>query len=274
MTQKYILSALLVGIMAPSAIKAATVCPVDECMSCGDDCLAYVTTLKDENNQDKTFDNGLPQQKLTIIGTGTMTTFRGITDTPSGNTYGSTAPWEPYWNTVKEIDISGVENIGEFAFRHFMKVTDVTMDDSVYTIEHGAFNYLPNLQNIKLSDNLTTIGGYAFEYTGMPDLVIPDTVTSIPNDIFIHGSVSALYCSTNQMNLCRQALEYIGYTDEQIATTLKSYEKTGGEYFYNGKFYQSPNDIGTPNYIKKRIYTIDEANKASGKTNTVTIRYR
>ena len=221
MTQKYILSALLAGIIAPSAIKAATVCPVDECMSCGDDCLAYVTTLKDENNQDKTFDNGLPQQKLTIIGTGAMTEFSGITNTPSGNTHGSTAPWEPYWNTVKEIDISGVENIGQFAFRHFMKVTDVTMDDSVKAIGYGAFNYLPNLQNIKLSDHLTTINEGAFMYTPVPDLVIPDTVTSMSNDIFVKGSVSALYCSTNQMNLCRQALEYIGYTDERIATTLK-----------------------------------------------------
>ena len=56
---------------------------------------------------------------------------------------------------------------------------------------------------------------------------------------------------------------------------LKTYEKFGNQYYSNGKFYNSFNDIGTPKYIKKRIYTIDEATKVSKETgNTFKLRYK
>ena len=265
---------ILSTILFSFSVQAETTCPVEECMSCGTDCLAYVTTLYDQSGQNLTWADGQPQQKLTIIGTGKMTKFEGITNTSSGNDYGSTAPWEPYWNTVKEIDISGVESIGNFAFRHFMKVTDITMDDSVHTIGYGAFNYLPNIQNINLSNTLTTIDQNAFVYTPLKELVIPASATDISGNIFDHASIQSLYCAENQMALCRELLAYKGYTDEQINNKLKSYENLGGQYLYDGKFYKSPNDILSSSNIKKRIYTVQEANKVSGKKNTFKLRYK
>lgn len=245
-----------------------------DCWSCGANCTAYITTLKNAQGEDLSFDSGEPQQKLTITGTGQMTNYSLTQDTDYGHDYGSTAPWDKFFNTVKEIDVSGVTNISNGAFRHFLKATDVTLSDTVLSVGLASFDYLPSLQNLKMSDNLTTIDGYAFSYTPLRNFVMPDSVKSVSEAAFREANISKMYCSTEQMSLCTEILEARGYTDEQIASKLKLYETTGGEYFYNGKFYQSPNDIGTPNHIKKRIYTIDEANKASGKTNTVTIRYR
>jgi len=49
---------------------------------------------------------------------------------------------------------------------------------------------------------------------------------------------------------------------------------SGNQIFHNNRFYNSANDILSGNYDKKRIYTIDEANRASGKKNTFKIRYK
>ena len=264
---------MITGALFSSISHAKTTCPVAECMSCGDDCLAYITTIQDESGQNQTWENGEPQQKLTIIGTGQMTDFSLTADTPSGNDYSSDAPWEPYWKTVKEIDVSGVENIGKAAFRHFRRATDVKIADSVTSIGDWAFDYLPNLQNFQISNNLQNIG-LSFTYTPLYDFPIPESILFINGNAFAHANISSLYCSADKLDLCRQALKNSGFTDEQISNKLKSYENVGGQYLYNGKFYANPNDIVDKNNIKKRIYTVGEANLVSGKKNKVSIRYR
>ena len=52
--------------------------------------------------------------------------------------------------------------------------------------------------------------------------------------------------------------------------------QSDGNYMlkYNGKTYQSINDLLKGNYDKRRIYTVEEANFVAGDRNTVTIRYR
>ena len=45
-------------------------------------------------------------------------------------------------------------------------------------------------------------------------------------------------------------------------------------FIANGKFYTSLDDWLYGNHVKKRIYTIEEANKVAGDRNTVTIRYK
>ena len=266
---------IITGALFSSISHAKTTCPVAECMSCGDDCLAYVTTLQDESGQDKTWANGAPQQKLTIIGTGQMTNFSLVDNSPSGNDYSSNAPWEPYWKTVKEIDVSGVENIGQAAFRHFLMATDVTIADSVTAIGRWAFDYLPSLQNLQLSDNLQSIGYQAFSYTPLKDFTISEKINTIESAVFSHTPSSTLmYCATSKIDLCRQALKNSGFTDEQIKNKLKSYENVAGQYLYEGKFYTNPSDILNRNNIKKRIYTVDEAAVVTGKKNKVMIKYK
>ena len=52
--------------------------------------------------------------------------------------------------------------------------------------------------------------------------------------------------------------------------------QSDGNYMlkYNGKTYQSINDLLKGNYDKRRIYTVEEANFVAGERNTVTIKYR
>lgn len=55
----------------------------------------------------------------------------------------------------------------------------LTVPDSVKIIEEYAFNYCEKLTSVVLPDVLTSIGGYAFSFSGITSLVIPDSVVNI-----------------------------------------------------------------------------------------------
>ena len=56
---------------------------------------------------------------------------------------------------------------------------------------------------------------------------------------------------------------------------MKYTQNTDGTIFYNNHWYKSANDILAGDYIKKSIYTIEEANAVAKPTgNTVRIKYR
>ena len=289
MTQKYILSALLVGIMAPSATHASSdcenqdVCIFDCALTTNDKCTA---TLDKNSNT------------LTLKGYGNMKNY-GY-DCTDPKCY-STADWGEYESLIKNVvvenesDTQRFSSVGNFAFAYMRQVTSVELPDGLSTIGHYAFAGSVRLQDVNLPESLESIGKSAFNITAIKDFVLPENVvignralgTRQLNSITYSGStqltedmilvdtdshfpeaLSKIYC--NETNSSCQALLNNADFDGKIAV----YEQYGNAYYSNGKFYQSPNDIGTPNYIKKRIYTIDEANKATGKTNTVTIRYR
>lgn len=83
----------------------------------------------------------------------------------------------------------GVTVLGGKAFQYNTLITNVEMPNSVLTIEngdmygpvgYGCFYECINLTNIKLSENLTSIGSFAFQYcTSLTSITIPDSVTSI-----------------------------------------------------------------------------------------------
>lgn len=55
----------------------------------------------------------------------------------------------------------------------------LTVPDSVKIIGEYAFNYCEKLTSVVLPDVLTSIGGYAFSFSGITSLVIPDSVVNI-----------------------------------------------------------------------------------------------
>ena len=69
-------------------------------------------------------------------------------------------------------------------------------------------------------------------------------------------------------------------SEGKFCNTIQSCEKlvkaddNGQIIIINGKFYASLSDLYAGNYIPKRIYTIDEANRVAGKSNIFSIRYR
>ena len=230
---------------------------------------------------------------LKIWGTGNMGKY---TDTKN-------APWG---TNVNQVEIEGITSIGRFAFWH-SEITQINVPSSVSHLSAGAFQGMPELTSVTFEDGgnvyidgavfqgtpkLTSVqlpndirflGYNNFTGSSLQDLVLPDSLFredgSIGlSDIALKNGMT-IYCSEeNQERLENYLKTATAYASGEYlpleGITLKTYQKRGNEYYVDGKFYQSPQDIGTPNYIKKRIYTIDEANQVAGKTNTFSIRYR
>ncbi|MBR4766930.1 MAG: leucine-rich repeat domain-containing protein [Clostridia bacterium] len=114
---------------------------------------------------------------LTIRGTGWM---KGYSNT------GTTAPWRPYYETMKTVLIeSGVKSIGRYAFYGCTGLTSITIPDSVTNIESYAFSGCTGLTSVTIPDSVTSIGGSAFSgCTGLASITIPNSVTNIRFEAF------------------------------------------------------------------------------------------
>ena len=87
------------------------------------------------------------------------------------------------------------------------------------------------------------------------------------------ATVTNLYCEEALVSQCEAALEWRKNMGADVKVV--PYQATSnGQVFYNNKWYNNANDILSGNYAKKRIYTVDEANKISGRKNTFKIRYK
>ena len=230
---------------------------------------------------------------LKIWGTGNMENYTGT----------KKAPWG---TNVNQVEIEGITSIGthafggskitqinvpssvshlsDGAFQDMSKLTDVTFEDggNVY-IDGAVFQNTPKLTSVQLPNDIRFLGYNNFTGSSLQDLVLPDSFFRQDGSIGLSGIAlkngMTIYCSEeNQGRLENYLKTATAYAPSEYlpleGITLKTYQKRGNEYYVDGKFYQSPQDIGTPNYIKKRIYTIDEANKVAGDKNRVSIKYR
>ncbi len=233
--------------------------------------------------------NGNTTQELRIEGVGDMQDYERDGDNMS--------PWKKNGGDISITKIivgDGITSIGARAFEDMIYVNDLQLPESIKKIGKEACNWCASLADIKLPSGLIKLGGYAFYATKFSNLSLPESLTQIdyrslyirsPIDIVIPENteisslaflsesgttdVQKIYCaSTNTSCL---ALKNI----DEFASKIQLYEKYGDTYYIDGKFYKKLNDIAFKNNIKKRIYTIDEANlvaKPSG--NTVRIKYR
>lgn len=94
-------------------------------------------------------------------------------------------PWNGHDAHIQSIAVEeGITSIGENAFPHADNLASVTLADSIVSIGYEAFMSCDNLETIALPGNLETIGGAAFEYSGLKEIIIPDTVTVIGSSAF------------------------------------------------------------------------------------------
>ena len=214
------------------------------CFQCGAQCSARISypTI-----------NGVPattNATLTFSGTGDMYNYGSPhTDDPS-----PVAPWWPVHDQIKKVVIEeGLTSLGA---------------RTVYEMD---------LTEINLPESLETIKSYAFYGSHISSLSIPKNVTSISPGAFGSGSqynesiyLDNLSCDESIKSQCEALL---ARWDENI--NLSTSMQYGNQYFLNGKFYQNVNDMMSNTPLKKRIYTIDEANLVSKPTgNTIRIKYR
>ena len=221
----------------------------------------------------------------------------------SDRQYETTAPWFEQRKEILNIQIEdGIKNISNRAFMELRWVVSATMADTVVSIGSDAFTSAFALSDVTLSKNLEKIGHSAFQNTySLTEINLPEGVNNIDNAIFNDANnitslaipdslidspkflisalnlsaITTLYCSKEKEQACADYIaraKNAGSAPQALSYEL--YEKCGTGYLYKGKFYDQLGDIGTPNHIKKRIYTIDEANQVAGTKNRISIRYR
>ena len=148
----------------------------------------------------------------------------------------------------------------------------INFPDSIEVIGGSAFS-TTGLSNIKLPESVEALYDEVFGDTNIEEIIIPDSVKEISSAAFEYRRHSTplkkIYCEASFADQCEAAVR------EFSDVSVVSYQKNAdGTFFYNNKWYQNSNQILSDNNIKKRIYTIDEANKVSGRKNTFKIRYK
>lgn len=274
----------------------------EDVVRCGttDDGLSWeISNIKDENGQYVRLSSGEIAQQLSITGTGNMQDYsrhgEGIAPWKDPNYLSSGQNSAP---TITSVVIGdGITSVGKSAFEDMESVQNLSLPNGLKKIKNEAFNACPILE-LNLPDSLEEIGSFAFSSTRASEIILPKGVekigsaafyntphllsitipenTNVDIDAFaiLDGRHDALifiqniYCA--ETNTSCQALKNNSYMKDKV----QYYESDGGIYFSGNKWYANVHDIGTPNYIKKRIYTIDEANKVAGDKNRVSIRYR
>jgi len=178
--------------------------------------------------------------------------------------------------TVTSLDLpEGLKTIGTQAFHDAPRLTKVNLPSSLTQLDSWAFGS-SGIAEINIPEKLTTLNAYTFTNTKLTSIVIPANITNISSKAFYGDEgyrstpLTEIYCSSEQMAMCKTAVANCG-----DAIQIKQYtQDSNGQYFYNNKWYTSANDMINNNHIKKRIYTVDEADKLSGKKNTFKIRYK
>jgi hypothetical protein len=75
-------------------------------------------------------------------------------------------------------------DIDDAAFENVSSITSLTFGDSLETIGQYAFYNLSAVTSLNFPDSLETIGAYAFYNSGISDLYIPNSVTTIEQRAF------------------------------------------------------------------------------------------
>ena len=86
-----------------------------------------------------------------------------------------------------------------------LTVHKIVMSDDVEEIGHHAFSGLRNLKEVVFSKSLKTISSYAFEYTGIENIKIPDNVKNMRTGCFAFSKIRDIKLPENLKHLGGQA---------------------------------------------------------------------
>ena len=104
---------------------------------------------------------------------------------------------------LEEVHIpASVDEIPTSAFSNSVSLRKVTLDGVEY-IGENAFSHCSRLTEVVLPDSLTVIGRYAFSYSGITEITLPRNLLCIGNGAFSN-------CS-KLTNVCVLRVVYIGY---------------------------------------------------------------
>ncbi|MBQ7500570.1 MAG: leucine-rich repeat domain-containing protein, partial [Clostridia bacterium] len=168
---------------------------------------------------------------LTVSGEGDMEDFFLVLYENSGG-YGNFAGWKDYRGEIEKLVVEeGVTSIGDNSFSNCVKLTEVSLPQTLTRIGRNAFNDCALLESIDLPDGLTEIGLSAFgNCTSLKEITIPGGVEELPMSAF--GGCASL----ETLNIS-EGVKSFGRTAFGRCTSLKSvdfpesFEEIGMEAF-------------------------------------------
>jgi hypothetical protein len=152
----------------------------------------------------------------------------------TGNTnriVGATDPSDNHFNIIKSDYVVGVilpNDTKEIksAFNNWTSIRYVTLNSSLEKINTNTFIGATNLESITIPESVTTIGGGAFQTSGIKSITISESVTSIDNGAFQECDfLTRVTFNTNTLTLTDQIFDGDLHTVYNGAGT---YTKTGG----------------------------------------------
>ena len=133
--------------------------------------------------------------------------------------------------TYKNLPVTG---IGYGAFENCIRLTSITIPNSVTSIGELAFNNCIALTSITIPNSVTSIGvGAFYGCTGLTSITIPDSVTSIDQGAFEDCSglhKNGTFKATDEDMCCRQFQYNLG---EKFETTHASLCECGFHFCTN-----------------------------------------
>lgn len=81
--------------------------------------------------------------------------------------------------TITLTSNANITEVSNYLFNGCDKLTSITIPASVQRIGDNAFYSCESLHNITIPEKVTTIGAYAFSFSGLTSITIPSSVTSI-----------------------------------------------------------------------------------------------
>ena len=102
---------------------------------------------------------------------------------------------------IKNVNLTNVTRIGNYAFQGCSNLTNVTFSDSLTFIGNYAFRYCTALNSIVIPDSVTEIQGYAFDgCSNLTYIYIPKTTTTIGSYAFDDCDKSIIYTNAHSKN--------------------------------------------------------------------------
>lgn len=145
--------------------------------------LQYGAFLKCSNLKNVTMEEGSALQSIEPMAFYECTTLESIDLPDSIQKIGARAFY--YDSSLTEVILpDNLSILGEYAFGRCSSLETVVLGKGLEGIEAGVFTNCENLAAIEFPENITYIGDYAFESTGVSKVEIPDTITSIGNGAF------------------------------------------------------------------------------------------